>query len=121
MTEPRRRAFRDYAFSALAIPLIYLYTAVMGTLSLAVSFFDTPRGEKQHRCAQIWSRLIARTVCSRIEVTGLSRLAPGASYVFLSTHQSYMDIPVMLGYLPVQLRIAAKKEVFRVPLLGGHL
>lgn len=111
----------NYAFSAVAIPLIYLYTAVMGTLSLIYSFVDSPRGEKQHWCAQVWSRLIARTVCTRIEVRGLENLCPGMSYVFLSTHQSYMDIPVMLGYLPVQLRIAAKKEVFRIPLLGGHL
>ena len=45
----------------------------------------------------------------------------GESYVFLSTHQSYMDIPVMLGYMPAQLRIAAKREVFQIPFLGWHM
>jgi 1-acyl-sn-glycerol-3-phosphate acyltransferase len=32
-----------------------------------------------------------------------------------------MDIPVMLGYLPSQLRIAAKREVFLIPFLGWHM
>src|SRR3712207_3778194 len=32
-----------------------------------------------------------------------------------------MDIPVMLGYLPCQLRIAAKREVFMIPFLGWHM
>ncbi|HEX8118783.1 MAG TPA: lysophospholipid acyltransferase family protein, partial [Pyrinomonadaceae bacterium] len=32
-----------------------------------------------------------------------------------------MDIPVMLGYLPCQLRIAAKREVFLIPFLGWHM
>jgi 1-acyl-sn-glycerol-3-phosphate acyltransferase len=32
-----------------------------------------------------------------------------------------MDIPAMLGYLPVQLRIAAKKPLFKIPFMGWHL
>ncbi|MGB8508953.1 MAG: lysophospholipid acyltransferase family protein, partial [Pyrinomonadaceae bacterium] len=54
-------------------------------------------------------------------VHGAEHVRPGASYVFLSTHASYMDIPVMLGYLPAQLRIAAKREVFQIPFLGWHM
>ena len=117
---PREATPLNYLHSAIAIPLIYLYTAVMGTLSLAVSFFD-PEGRRQHWCAQVWSRMIARTAGARVRVYGVEHLRPGASYVFLSTHQSYMDIPAMLGYLPAQLRIAAKREVFMIPFLGWHL
>ena len=65
--------------------------------------------------------MIARTVFARVRLYGAEQIEPNTSYVFLSTHQSYMDIPVMLGYLPAQLRIAAKKEVFRIPFLGWHL
>jgi 1-acyl-sn-glycerol-3-phosphate acyltransferase len=56
-----------------------------------------------------------------VRVHGAEHLRAGESYVFLSTHQSWMDIPVMLGYLPAQLRIAAKREVFLIPFLGWHL
>lgn len=118
--DPRAPAALDRARSAVAIPLIYLYTVVMGTLSLASSFFD-PEGRRQHRCATTWSRMIARTAGARVRVHGAEHLSDGASYVFLSTHQSYMDIPAMLGYIPAQLRIAAKREVFLIPFLGWHM
>ncbi|MBC7929644.1 MAG: 1-acyl-sn-glycerol-3-phosphate acyltransferase [Rubrivivax sp.] len=117
---PRRPTLANYLHSAIAIPLIYLYTVVMGTLSLALSLGD-PDGRKQHWCASLWSRMIVRTVGVRVRVHGAENLREGASYVFLSTHQSYMDIPVMLGYLPAQLRIAAKREVFLIPFLGWHM
>ena len=103
-----------------AIPLIYLYTIVMATISLLLSLYD-PRGKRQHWCAQTWCRLIANTSGARVRVHGAEHIQPGVSYVFLSTHQSYMDIPAMLGYLPAQLRIAAKKSLFRIPFMGWHL
>lgn len=118
--DPRVPVSRDCVRSAVAIPLIYLYTIIMGALSLIFSLRD-PGGRRQHWCAQAWSRMIVRTVGARVRVHGLEKIEPGRSYVFLSSHQSYMDIPVMLGYLPVQLRIAAKKELFRLPFLGWHL
>ncbi|MDT7688826.1 MAG: 1-acyl-sn-glycerol-3-phosphate acyltransferase [Acidobacteriota bacterium] len=117
---PRSATLVNYLHSAVAIPLIYLYTVLMGTLSLALSLRDA-EGRRQHWCASTWSRMIARTVGARVTVHGAEHLREGESYVFLSTHQSYMDIPVMLGYLPAQLRIAAKREVFMIPFLGWHM
>jgi 1-acyl-sn-glycerol-3-phosphate acyltransferase len=119
-TPTRSATLVNYLHSAIAIPLIYLYTVLMGTLSLALSLRD-PEGRRQHWCASTWSRMIARTVGAHVTLHGAEHLREGASYVFLSTHQSYMDIPVMLGYLPAQLRIAAKREVFMIPFLGWHM
>lgn len=117
---PPRPVLLNYLHSAVAIPLIYFYTFVMGSLSLILSLHD-PAGRKQHWCARNWCRLIARTAGARVRVHGSEHIEPGASYVFLSSHQSYMDIPAMLGYLPAQLRIAAKKILFRIPFMGWHL
>src|SRR5258708_32600452 len=65
--------------------------------------------------------MIARTVGAKVRVHGAENITTDVSYVFLSSHQSYMDIPAMLGYLPAQLRIAAKKSLFRIPFMGWHL
>lgn len=117
---PRPPTLLNYLHSLIAIPLIYLYTIIMGSLSLALSLYD-PGGRRQHWCARNWCRLIARTSGARVRVYGAEHIRPDTSYVFLSTHQSYMDIPAMLGYLPAQLRIAAKKILFRIPFMGWHL
>jgi 1-acyl-sn-glycerol-3-phosphate acyltransferase len=117
---PSPPTFINYVHTAVAWPLVALYTVVMGSLSLAFSLFDR-RGRLQHWCASTWSRMIARTALLDVRVRGAEHLRAGESYVFLSTHQSWMDIPVMLGYLPSQLRIAAKREVFLIPFLGWHM
>src|SRR5436190_566979 len=117
---PRPPTLFNYIHSIIAIPLICLYTFVMGSLSLLLSLYD-PVGKRQHWCARNWCRMIAVTVGARVSVHGAHHIKQGVSYVFLSTHQSLMDIPAMLGYLPAQLRIAAKKSLFRIPFMGWHL
>jgi 1-acyl-sn-glycerol-3-phosphate acyltransferase len=87
---------------------------------LASSLFDR-RGYFAHRCARAWSWLILKTTGVHVEVEGLSRIAPGKTYVFVSNHQSIYDIPVLFASLPYQLRIIAKAALARFPVLGWHL
>src|SRR5437867_438284 len=111
----------SYARSlCVTAPLIFLYTAVMGSISVASSFLDS-RGRIQHGCARIWSRMILWTARVRVRVTGLEHIRPGVPYVLCVNHQSHMDIPIVLAALPIQFRFAAKKELFRIPFLGWHL
>ncbi|MCC6743485.1 MAG: 1-acyl-sn-glycerol-3-phosphate acyltransferase [Acidobacteria bacterium] len=110
-----------FLHSIVAIPLIYLYTMVMATISLSVSFFDRD-GRRQHWCAHTWCRLIAATAGMRVSVDGIENLPePGVPVVYMANHQSYMDIPVLFGFLPVQFRIIAKESLFKVPFMGWHL
>jgi 1-acyl-sn-glycerol-3-phosphate acyltransferase len=102
------------------IPLISVYTAVLGTLSVLSSLFDR-RGMFAHGCARLWSRLILATTGVMVTRKGLDRIARGKTYVFVSNHQSIYDIPVVFASVPFQLRIIAKESLGRVPFLGWHL
>jgi 1-acyl-sn-glycerol-3-phosphate acyltransferase len=104
----------------VTIPLIYLYTIVMGTISLLVSAFDR-QGNLQHACARIWARLVMMTSMVRVRVSGLENINPQAPYVYCANHQSYLDTTLLFGYLPVNFRIMAKASLFRIPFLGWHL
>src|SRR5438876_9979130 len=111
----------SYARSlCVTAPLIFLYTAVMGSISVASSFLDS-RGRIQHGCARMWSRMILWTARVRVRVTGLEHIQPNVPYVLCVNHQSHMDIPIILTALPFQFRFAAKKQLFRYPFLGWHL
>jgi 1-acyl-sn-glycerol-3-phosphate acyltransferase len=100
--------------------LIYLETAVMGTISLAGSLFDR-HGHFQHRCAQIWSRMILVTSRVKVQVRGLENIDPRATCIYCANHLSFMDIPVIFSKIPVEFRILAKKGLFSIPFLGWHL
>ena len=102
------------------IPAITVYTAVLGTLSLGSSLFEKS-GYFAHWCARTWSRLILLTTGVRVEVTGLDKLEPGRTYVFVANHQSIYDIPILFWALPYQLRIIAKQSLGSFPFLGWHL
>lgn len=111
----------SYARSLLVVaPLIFVYTIVMGSLSVMSSLFDA-NGRLQHGCSRIWSRLILWTSGVKVRVTGTGNLQPGTPYVLCINHQSHMDIPILLASIPIQFRFAAKKELFKIPFLGWHL
>jgi 1-acyl-sn-glycerol-3-phosphate acyltransferase len=96
---------RTLLFSA---PLIVLSTVVMGTLSMLASLFDGS-GNTQHRVARLWAKSLLAFSFIRVRVEGIENLDPAAGYVFVSNHQSLMDIPAILSHLPYQFRFFAKK------------
>jgi 1-acyl-sn-glycerol-3-phosphate acyltransferase len=102
------------------IPLVTLYTIVLGTASLLSTVFDRS-GAFGHRCARAWASLILGTTGVRVQVVGLEHLQPDCSYVFAANHQSIYDIPILFASLPLQLRIIAKESLGRIPFLGWHL
>jgi len=102
------------------IPAIGVYTIVLGIASITSSFFDR-RGHFAHGCARVWSWLILATTGVEVTVTGLERIVPGKTYVFVANHQSIYDIPVLFWSIPFQLRIIAKESLGKFPMLGPHL
>ncbi len=101
-------------------PLVYLYTIVLGALSLLSSFFD-PKGRIQHGFARFWSWLILKTVMCPVRIIGAERLRRSDGVMFAVNHGSALDIPAVYASIPEQFRILAKKELFRYPFLGWHL
>jgi 1-acyl-sn-glycerol-3-phosphate acyltransferase len=102
------------------VPLVYLYTGVMGTLSLLSSFVDSD-GRIQHWFARTWSKMILMTLGIHVRLEGLEKVAFSKPAVYASNHLSAADIPVLYATLPIQFRILAKKELFTYPFLGWHL
>ena len=101
-------------------PLIWLYTVVLGIVSIPVSLF----GEKSrilHGFARFWSWLIMKTILSPVAVSGLEKIDTTKPHVYAVTHASALDIPVLYVYLPFEFRILFKKELLSYPIVGWHL
>jgi 1-acyl-sn-glycerol-3-phosphate acyltransferase len=101
--------------------VIYVWTVfdtlVMGLLAILTSFFDRS-GNAVHRVARAWAQAILFISGVTVKVTGLERIDPNRSYIYMSNHQSNFDIPVLLGRFPVQFRWLAKAELFKIPIFG---
>ena len=54
-------------------------------------------------------------------VGGCDRVARGESFIYVANHTSWFDIPVLLLTVPGQVRMLAKRSLFKVPVLGWSL
>lgn len=67
-----------------------------------------------------WCEGIVRDVGIEIVAEGVEKVA-GQPSVIVVNHASLLDIPVVGSLLDIDYRWVAKKQLFRVPLVGWHL
>ena len=112
--------------SCFFILCIVIYTLVCGTIVLLLFTF-LGRGRYLDLTTRIWIRLILWTCRVKVTAEGLDNLENGKKYLFVANHQSLFDIPACIAGIPAQLRMLAKKELFRIPFFGwgiwviGHI
>lgn len=93
---------------------------ILSIFAVLVSWIP-PRGNWTFGMARIWSRCLLTASAVRVEASYDPALEPGRSYVFLCNHQSLFDIPLLLTSCPGQVRMMAKRSLFRIPFFGWGL
>ncbi len=100
---------------------IYIWTTfvtmIFGTSATLAAFFSRT-GNFPHLIARVWARSILFASRIKVTVNGTSNIDPDRSYIFMPNHMGDFDIPVILGWLPVQFRWLAKAEIFKIPIMG---
>jgi 1-acyl-sn-glycerol-3-phosphate acyltransferase len=54
----------------------------------------------------------------RVQTVGLDQLDKARTYVFMTNHVSNLDPPIQTPLIPRRTSVMAKKELFRIPILG---
>jgi 1-acyl-sn-glycerol-3-phosphate acyltransferase len=70
------------------------------------------------RVGRLWSRSMLWAVGARVTYVGLERASERRPCIFISNHQSNVDIWALIAVLPLETRFVAKQSLFRVPALG---
>jgi 1-acyl-sn-glycerol-3-phosphate acyltransferase len=65
-----------------------------------------------------WAQSICAAAGVSVQVEGTDKLIPEQPYIFGANHQSQFDIFVLQGFLGIDFRWLAKKELFKVPIWG---
>lgn len=68
-----------------------------------------------------WSRALNKIIGIDIEIEGMGNIKANQSYIFVCNHSSLLDIPVLLGTLPGDVRIIYKRELEKIPIFGYGL
>jgi 1-acyl-sn-glycerol-3-phosphate acyltransferase len=90
------------------------------------SLIDIARGKLERSAVDERARWFGRRVIELLDVqltaTGMELVPPGRAYVYMSNHQSHLDIPMLYATLPSPtIRMLGKKELFEIPLWGRGL
>lgn len=67
------------------------------------------------------SRLLMKIFRVTCDTEGLENIDPQETYFVAANHQSIADIPIICAVLPLNMRILAKKELFKIPIFGQTL
>ena len=90
------------------------------------SLVDVIRGELRRADVDERARWFGRRVVELLDVdlhaSGAENVPLGRAYVYMSNHQSHLDIPMLYATLPSPtIRMLGKKELFDIPLWGRGL
>ena len=71
-----------------------------------------------NRLASAWGRMIIKVGGGSVDVTGLENLPESNRVCYITNHQSYIDIPVILGWVPRPMGAIGKHSLKYVPFLN---
>ena len=100
-------------------------SAAMARIS-GISLVDLARGKLDRSTVDERTHWFGRRVIELLDIdlhaSGVERVPPGRAYVYMSNHQSHLDIPVLYATLPSPtIRMLGKKELFNIPVWGHAL
>lgn len=67
---------------------------------------------------KVWAVIVCRILLLPVRVKGREHLESNTSYVFVSNHQSYLDIFLIYGFLGHNFRWMMKRELRSIPFIG---
>ncbi len=70
---------------------------------------------------QGWARHVVHLARGTVEMTGEENVPRDTAVVFIANHQSYLDIPVLLGFIDKPKAFISKIEVLKAPLISDWM
>lgn len=101
----------------IKIFLISILSILIAVSTIIVSPIDS-KGKLTHIISKLFSKGILIISGIRMEVVGKDKLNPDDKYIFVSNHQSYFDIPLLMQAIPNVVRFVYKKQLNKIPIFG---
>jgi 1-acyl-sn-glycerol-3-phosphate acyltransferase len=101
--------------------LVMTLTTFVCALVSAVSTTLKPGSDATMIVGRVWGRMNYRAAGAQIRFEGLEIAHAHVPCIYVSNHQSNIDIFALIAVLPLRTRFVAKQSLFKVPILGWAL
>jgi len=99
--------------------IILLTTVISGLVFIsAVLFFGKSWAFNYTKVPFIWGKIFCFATGTKITVTGLENVPKDKGHVYLFSHASFLDIPIIFAAIRGEFNFAAKSYVFKIPVMG---
>jgi 1-acyl-sn-glycerol-3-phosphate acyltransferase len=99
------------------IPVFTLFCSAL-TIGVVVPFFSKKDFD---RLSRFWAAVLCKVSGIHIHASGEAALQNSQAVILVSNHLGLFDIPVLFLTVPISFRMAAKAELFKIPLFGAAL
>jgi len=105
-----------YAFWVFLVFTVFMIVLLPG---IVLPFFLGQKfGWIGYKFLRLWSWIFSMLTFIRYSFYGRENFKPGRSYIYVSNHTSFLDIPGLTMLFPGEYRPLAKKELLRIPVFG---
>jgi 1-acyl-sn-glycerol-3-phosphate acyltransferase len=112
----RSIALKIYTGWVIMVFLVFMILYLPGIL---IPFLIGEKfGTISYKFLKLWSWTFSKLNFIRYDIRGRNHIEKGQSYIYVSNHTSYLDIPGMCLTVPTQVRPLAKKELGQIPVFG---
>lgn len=105
---------------ALWASLVFILTMLIAFPLIWLSGFskEPARSRQFQTITRIWMRVFFFLSFIRITIRGREYFEKNQSYIVVSNHNSFMDVPMTTPFIPGPNRTIAKKEMASIPIFG---
>ena len=99
-------------------------SVIVVSVSRAVAFFIKNPVKKElfyERMAKLWGSLMLNVSLVKVDLSGVENIPRDTNVIFAPNHQSYIDIFILLKYLPFRYKFVIMRKLFKVPFIGSHI
>lgn len=98
--------------------IIYFLRGLKLLIECTIKIFATSDPLIHSKFLNHYSRKLFKIFSIPVEIRGLENFKSINSCIIVSNHFSSLDIPLILGFIPRNIRMVAKAELLKVPLIG---
>jgi 1-acyl-sn-glycerol-3-phosphate acyltransferase len=106
--------------------LFCVLTAVVWTAAIfpiaVLGFVLTGKQATSLKAVQkLWAPVLVWAGGGKMEILGAENVERDRPYIFVSNHQSTLDIPILFMAIPADASMVAKKQLIYVPFIGWYM
>ncbi|HHT9159327.1 MAG: hypothetical protein A2099_06130 [Planctomycetes bacterium GWF2_39_10] len=102
--------------------LLFVSLWILSTFTAIILSIDTKNKEKVFNTIErFFSCISFRLLGIKVEIQGVENIPKDEAVIFISNHQSMLDIKISLAYIPTNFSFISKDTIFHIPILGAYM